>query len=106
MFREKISFKLTASFVIIMLISMLAIGLVFIQMFRQYAFDSREETMLVRARSIAEVMAENSENFGQIRGLAGTMRFLDTMAEANVWITDSKGNPSTKSEMGMGMGKG
>ncbi|MCO1602348.1 HAMP domain-containing sensor histidine kinase [Desulfosporosinus nitroreducens] len=106
MFREKISFKLTASFVIIMLISMLAIGLLFIQMFRQYAFDSREETMLVRARSIAEVMAENSENFGQIRGLAGTMRFLDTMAEANVWITDSKGNPSTKSEMGMGMGKG
>ena len=106
MFREKISFKLTASFVIIMLISMLAIGLVFIQMFRQYAFDSREETMLVRARSIAEVMAENSENFGQIRGLAGTMRFLDTMAEANVWITDSKGNPSTKSGMGMGMGKG
>lgn len=106
MFREKISFKLTASFVIIMLISMLAIGLVFIQMFRQYAFDSREETMLVRARSIAEVMAENSENFGQIRGLAGTMRFLDTMAEANVWITDSKGNPSTKPGMGMGMGKG
>ncbi len=106
MFREKISFKLTASFVIIMLISMLAIGLVFIQMFRQYAFDSREETMLVRARSIAEVMAENSENFGQIRGLAGTMRFLDTMAEANVWITDSKGNPSTKSGMGMGKGSG
>ncbi|MDO0824705.1 sensor histidine kinase [Desulfosporosinus nitroreducens] len=106
MFREKISFKLTASFVIIMLISMLAIGLVFIQIFRQYAFDSREETMLVRARSIAEVMAENSENFGQIRGLAGTMRFLDTMAEANVWITDSKGNPSTKSGMGMGKGSG
>lgn len=106
MFKEKIAFKLTASFVIIMLISMLTIGLVFIQMFRQYAFDSREQTMLERARSIAEVLAENPQNFGQVRGLGGTMRFLNSMADANVWITDSKGNPSTKSGMGKGMGKG
>ena len=106
MFKQKIAVKLTASFVLIMLISMLAIGLLFIQMFKQYAFDSREQTMLARAQSIAEVMAENSQNFGQIRGLGGTMRFLDTMAEAKVWITDSKGNPSSTSGMGPGMGMG
>lgn len=110
MFKEKIAFKLTASFVLIMLISMLAIGLIFIQMFRQYAFDSREQTMLARARGIAEMLAENSQNLGQIRGLPGAMRFLDTMAEANVWITDNEGNPATQSSMGigkgMGMGKG
>ncbi|WP_298202573.1 ATP-binding protein [Desulfosporosinus sp.] len=105
MFKKRIAFKLTASFVVIVLISMLAIGLLFIQMFREYAFDSREQTMLARARSIAEVMAENSQNFGQIRGLAGYMHFLDTMAEARVWITDSKGKPSSTSGMGMGMGK-
>ena len=105
MFKKRIAIKLTASFVLIMLISMLAIGLLFIQMFRQYAFDSREQTMLARARSIAEVMAENSQNFGQIRGLGGTMRFLDTMAEAKVWITDSKGDPSSTSGMGKGMGQ-
>jgi len=102
MFKEKIAFKLTASFVVIVLISMLAIGILFIQMFRQYAFDSREQTMLARARNIAEVMAENSQNLGQIRGLAGSMRFFDTMAEAKVWITDSKGNPASTSGMGMG----
>ena len=105
MFKKRIAVKLTASFVLIMLISMLAIGILFIQMFRQYAFDSREQTMLERARSIAEVMAENSQNFGQIRGLGGTMRFLDTMAEAKVWITDSKGDPSSTSGMGKGMGQ-
>ncbi|MHB8076780.1 HAMP domain-containing sensor histidine kinase [Desulfosporosinus fructosivorans] len=105
MFKKRIAFKLTASFVVIVLISMLTIGLLFIQMFRQYAFDSREQTMLARARSIAEVMAENSQNFGQIRGLVGSMRFLDTMAEAKVWITDSKGTPSSMSGMGMGMGQ-
>ena len=105
MFKKRIAFKLTASFVVIVLISMLTIGMLFIQMFRQYAFDSREQTMLARARSIAEVMAENSQNFGQIRGLVGSMRFLDTMAEAKVWITDSEGNPSSMSGMGMGMGQ-
>ncbi|MHB8077153.1 HAMP domain-containing sensor histidine kinase [Desulfosporosinus fructosivorans] len=106
MFKKKIAFKLTAGFVIIVLISMLAIGIVFIQMFQQYTFDSREQTMLTRAQSIAEVMAENSQSTGQIRGFAGSMRFLDTMAEAKVWITDSKGNPSSVSGMGMGMGQG
>jgi len=105
MFKKRIAIQLTASFVIIVLISMLAIGILFIQMFRQYAFDSREQTMLTRARSIAEVMAENSQNFGQIRGLVGSMRFLDTMAEAKVWITDGKGNPSSIPGMGIGMGQ-
>lgn len=105
MFKKRIAVQLTAGFVLIVLISMLAIGLLFMQMFRQYAFDSREQTMLTRARSIAEVMAENSQNLGQIRGFPGAMRFLDTMAEAQVWITDSKGNPSTISGKGMGMGQ-
>jgi two-component system sensor histidine kinase ResE len=105
MFKKRIAFKLTAGFVLIVLISMLAIGILFIQMFQQYTFDSREQTMLTRARSIAEVMAENSQSNGQIRGFFGSMRFLDTMAEAKVWITDSKGNPSSVSGMGMGMGQ-
>ena len=106
MFKKKIAFKLTAGFVVIVLISMMTIGLLFIQMFRQYTFESREQTMLARARSIAGVMAENSQNNAQIRGFAGSMRFLDTMAEAKVWITDSKGNPSSVSGMGLGNGMG
>lgn len=106
MFKGRIAIKLTAGFVVIVLISMLAIGIVFIQMFQQYTFNSREQTMLTRAQSIAEVMAENSQNTGQIRGFAGSMRFLDTMAEAKVWITDTQGNPAAVSGMGMGMGMG
>ena len=105
MFKGRIAFKLTAGFVVIVLVSMMTIGILFIQMFQQYTFDSREQTMLSRARSIAEVMAENSQSTGQFRGFAGSMRFLDTMAEAKVWITDIKGNPSSVSGMGMGMGQ-
>jgi two-component system sensor histidine kinase ResE len=106
MFKKKIAFKLTAGFVVIVLISMLAIGLIFIQTFRQYTFDSQEQTMLTRAHSIAEVLAENSQNSGQLHGFAGFMRFLDTLTEAKVWITDNKGNLSSVSGMGNGMGPG
>lgn len=69
MFKKKISFKLTIGFVAIVLISMLTIGLVFIHIFRQYAFDSRRKTMLERAHNISELLSENLQSSGQMRGL-------------------------------------
>ena len=114
MFKNRIAVKLTAGFVVIVLISMLAIGLFFIQMFRQYAFDSREKTMLASARSISLVVAEYLQINGTsspgpnspMRGFGGYMRSLDTLTESKVWITDSKGTLSLISEMGQGMGMG
>lgn len=103
MFKKRIAFQLIAGFIVIVLISMLAIGVLFIQMFKQYAFDSREETMLVRARSISE-MISNSQSSDQMRGMGGMMRYLDILAEAKIWITDTKGNLTLMSGMGMGMG--
>ncbi|OLN32820.1 sensor histidine kinase [Desulfosporosinus metallidurans] len=118
MFKNRIAFKLTAGFVVIVLVSMLTIGIVFMQMFRQYAFDSREKTMLASARSISGVMAEYTQSNvpnsttspnvpnAQMRGFGGYMRSLDTLTESNVWIIDSKGNPSIISGMGQGQGMG
>lgn len=106
MFKKKISFKLTIGFVAIVLISMLTIGLVFIHIFRQYAFDSRRKTMLERAHNISELLSENLQGNGQMRGFGGFMRFLDTMTEAKVWITDKEGNPVVLSGMGMNAGMG
>jgi len=114
MFKNRIAVKLTAGFVVIVLISMLAIGLFFIQMFRQYAFDSREKTMLASARSISLVVSEYMQINGTnppgpnspMRGFGGYMRSLDTLTESKVWITDSKGDLSLISEMGQGMGMG
>lgn len=105
MFRKKIAFKLTAGFVAIVLVSMLAIGILFIQLFKQYTYDSQEKTMLMRAHSISEVMSQNMLENGQIRGFGGFMRFLDTLTESKVWITDKQGNPAVMSGMGMGMGQ-
>lgn len=106
MFKKKIAFKLTFGFVVIVLISMLAIGIFFIQMFRQYTFDSREKTMLEQAQNISEVIAGNTQSNGHMMGFGGFMRFLDTLTESKVWITDDKGDPAVISGMAMGGGMG
>ncbi|NLI91546.1 MAG: HAMP domain-containing protein [Peptococcaceae bacterium] len=107
MIRKRIAFQLTTGFVLIVLVSMLTLGLIFVQVFRQYAFESRQQTMLERARSISQVVSENMQSNGQMRGFGGLMRFLDTMAEARVWIMDKQGNPLILTGgMGMGMGMG
>jgi len=118
MFKNRIAFKLTAGFVVIVLVSMMTIGIFFIQMFREYAFDSREKTMLASARSISEVVAEYMQNNeitngtsingsnGQMRGFGGYMRSLDTLTESKIWITDNKGNLDIISGIGQGSGMG
>ena len=102
MFKKTLAFKLTIGFVVIVFISMLVIGVFFIHMFRQYTFDTKEKTMLEKAHNISDVIAENTLSNGQMRGFGGLMHFLNTMTEADVWITDSKGNPAVFSGMGMG----
>ncbi|KGP75308.1 histidine kinase [Desulfosporosinus sp. Tol-M] len=106
MFRKHIAFKLITGYVLIVLISMLAIGIFFIQMFRQYTFENTETTLLYRAHSIADMMPDYTENNGPMRGFGSFMRFLDTMTEAKVWITDNQGNPALFSGMGIGIGMG
>ena len=107
MFKRRIASKLTVGFVVIVLISMLTIGIFFIQLFKQYAFESREKTMLASAHSIAEVVAEYLQNAnGQMRGFGGYMRSLDTLTESKVWLTDREGNLVLISGMGQGMGRG
>ncbi len=105
MFKNTLAFKLTIGFVVIVFISMLVIGVFFIHMFRQYTFDTKEKTMLEKAHNISEVIAQNTMSNGQMRGFGGLMHFLNTMTEADVWITDSEGNPAVFSGMGMGMGQ-
>ncbi len=104
MFKRKIAFKLTTGIAIIVLLSMLTIGIFFIQMFRQYTFDSREKTMLEQANNISEVIAVNTQSNGHTMGFGGFIRFLDTLTESKVWITDNKGNPAIISGMGIRMG--
>lgn len=102
MFNKKIAFKLTAGFAVIVLLSMLTIGVFFIQMFRQYTFDNKEKIMLEQAYNISEVISENTQSNGHMMGFGGFVRFLNTLTESKVWITDDYGNPVILYGMGMG----
>ncbi len=102
MFNKKITFKLTTGFVVIVLLSMLTLGVLFIQMFRQYTLDNKEKIMLEQAHNISEVISENSQSNGHMMGFGGFIRFLNTLTESKVWITDNKGNPAVLYGMGMG----
>jgi signal transduction histidine kinase len=104
MFKKHISVQLITGFAVIVIISMLAIGVFFIQMFRQYTFENTQTTLFTRARTIAAMMSDY--NNGPMRGYGSFIRFLDTMTEAKVWITDSEGNPAAITGMGMNMGMG
>ncbi len=102
MLKLKLSFKLTLGLVVIVLISMLTIGFIFIQIFQNYTYETREKTMFDRAQNISEILSENMQSNGQMRGFGGFMRFIDTMTEAKVWITDENGNPLTLTGKGSG----
>lgn len=106
MFKKHIAFKLMAGFAVIVLVSMLSIGIFFIQMFRQYTFQTSQTTLLNRAHIIANMLSDNLDNIGPMRGYGGFIRFLDSMTESKVWITDSQGHPALFSGMGMGLGMG
>lgn len=106
MLKNKIAYKLTIGFIVIVLISMLAIGIIFMQIFRQYAFESREKTMLSNARTISEIASDYLQGNSQMRGFNGYLRSLDLLTESKVWITDSQGNLALMSGMGQGMGPG
>ncbi len=105
MFKKSIAFKLTLGFVVIVLISMLTIGNIFINMFRQYTFENHQKTMLNKAHSVSDLLSESQAN-GFMHGFGSLVHSLGTLAEANIWITDSSGNPVDLPEMGMGMGMG
>jgi signal transduction histidine kinase len=115
-FENRIAVKLSLSFIVMILICMVTIGLLFMQLFKHYAFDSRENSMLRSARSISEVAAEvmtSTNGFSPgpgnpMRGFGSYIRSLDILTDSKVWITDKKGNLTVISGrvLGQGMGQG
>jgi len=89
---------------VIVLLSSLLTGTVFLQMFRDYSFMSREVAMLERARSISQMLSEVFENEGKMRGVGNFVRFLEQFAEADIWATDAQGNLRTIAVTGAASG--
>lgn len=91
MFKNRIGYKLTAGYVMIVLVSLLIVGIFFIYIFRSYTFENREKNMLNKAREIAKVTEPylfnnaESDKYGDFIGL------LDSFVNARVRVTDKNG---------------
>ena len=104
--KNKIAYKLTFYILLVVLISILTVGVLFIQIFKSYTFENRVNLMLERARNISELVGNSVTGGGQMVGIGGLMRFIDTMSEARVWILDSNGEVVQITGQGMMGGSG
>lgn len=94
--RNRIAWKLTAYFAVVLLIFALGIGLAFGHFFRQHTIDIKKKEMQVRAVKISEVISDNM-HFLQKRygdGIANSrfIRYLDNVTMEDVWVVDLERN--------------
>ncbi|MEN8906379.1 MAG: ATP-binding protein [Clostridiales bacterium] len=102
MIKDSIAFKLIMGFVVIVLVSMLILGVFFIQFFRQFTFDSKRDDMYIKAESIAAIISNIKTGNAQMMGLGGLTNFLNIL-DVKVWITDENGEPDVISGKGRGV---
>lgn len=100
MIRKRISLQLTLAFAGVVAVTVLISGMLFIQLFRQYAVENRKSEMFDNADSISLMLSETSGS-GTMRGM-GFMHFLNTVTGADVWLLDEYGQPLTVSGNGAG----
>jgi signal transduction histidine kinase len=97
-FKSRITAQLASGFIFITLLAVMLTGIVFMQLFKDYAYESKESLMRSRARTIAATMSQYVGSADTARGYGMFMRFLQTFTEASVWITDKQGTVTQLSE--------
>ena len=91
MLKNKLVYKLTAGYVILVLISMLIAGIFSINLFRNYTFTSRQSNMLERARDLAETAEPFLTGKTEMKEYDKFLILLDTYANSRVQVTDKSG---------------
>lgn len=96
---NKMVWKLTACFALVLLLFTIVLGTVFVSMFRMHTISINRTAMEEKAVSVATTIAsfETGENAGGMGrggqgGYGAYLRFLNELAMAEVWIVDEKLN--------------
>lgn len=93
---NRIAWKLTAYFAVVLIFFAMAVGIAFTHLFKQHTIDIKKKEMQVRAVRIAEVISDNM-NFIQKRtggSIAGSrfISYLDNVTMEDVWVVDAQRN--------------
>ncbi|NLI91774.1 MAG: HAMP domain-containing protein [Peptococcaceae bacterium] len=89
MFKRKMVYKITLGYVIIVLITLCAVGIFFITGFRDYTFKTN---MQARAKEIAKVAEPYLTKDSDINEYDPFFELLDSFAGSRIWVSDKNGN--------------
>ncbi|NLN83584.1 MAG: HAMP domain-containing protein [Firmicutes bacterium] len=100
--KSKITFKLAAVFMLLLLIFSLSVSLFYSNLLRNRLVETHKEELLEQAQKISQVLTDNilpspSQHMGGGRmGMYGTyLRALNTLAGADIWLVDQELNIMT-----------
>lgn len=109
---NRIAWKLTAYFAVVLLLFALGVGLAFGHFFRQHTIDIKKKEMQVRAVKISEVISDNmrflQQRYGDSIANSRFIRYIDNITMEDVWVVDADRNLNIAYESGhhRGMGHG
>ena len=91
MFKRSIVFKLTIGYILIVLISTLIIGALFINIFNTHTMENRQRNMLQKANEISSMVEPYLSNGQNLTNYVDVFRLIDSCVNARVWIADKNG---------------
>lgn len=93
---NRIAWKLTAYFAVVLILFAMAVGIAFTHLFKQHTIDIKKKEMQVRAVRIAEVISDNmsflQERYGNSISGSRFISYLDNVTMEDVWVVDAQRN--------------
>ncbi|MDV3427102.1 MAG: cell wall metabolism sensor histidine kinase WalK [Bacillota bacterium] len=92
--KNKIAFKLTMYFSVILLLFSIIIGSVFMALFKKHTLELNKSDLQKRAVNMADTLSDfmsstvPDNGMGSRQGFGAYLRFLDQIAMSDVWIVD------------------
>ncbi len=94
---NRMAARLAAAFMMIVLLASLVIGIFFINVFRDYSFESKRSAMTVLANDMADIAGEYGLSSLEPEDIPGFADLLDTVSNVQIWIADKDGGISVLS---------
>ena len=93
---NRIAWKLTAYFAVVLMLFAMIVGIAFAHFFKQHTVEIKKKEMQVRAVKIAEVISDNmnflQERYGNSISNSRFIKYLDNVTMEDVWVVDAERN--------------
>ncbi|WP_234124217.1 ATP-binding protein [Clostridium hydrogenum] len=98
MFKKNITFKLTAGFITIVIISTLVIGIISLNIFKNNIYSIKRNNMKNHALEISKTLSPYMSKNANKKEFIDIINLIDSIDNAKLWILDSNKNIVTASD--------